>query len=143
MCHSLCEFLLQRSVIQMTRAELLKVAQEIIRNPIEEYADSSGHGLIFTGIYEKRPMSVFLTNSKAIIAIAYNRVCYFTNGTDRQIAPRLRNFYEERNCNTRVYLYSEAKKSFTDDYGTESDSIARRISQHLDYSDVIPIPYRA
>lgn len=127
----------------MRRTELLEVASKIVEHSVESYIDAGGRGTIYTGLYCKRPMSVFLTNSNAIIAIAYNRVCYFVNGTDHKTAQRLRNFYEERNCNTKVYLYSEVNKSFEDDDGTEGDFTSRRISQHLDYSDVIPISYRA
>lgn len=127
----------------MTRTQLLKVAWQIISNPVEKYADRAGYGDIYTGLYMKRPMSVFLTNDENIIAVSYNKVCYFINGTDRKTAPRVVSFCDEHSCKERVYLYPEAKKILTDEDGNIDNPTDRRISHHFDYSDVIPIKYQA
>lgn len=127
----------------MTRTELIKLVDSIIKNPIDEYTDKSGLGYISTGLYMKRPMSVFLDNSNNIIAVSYNKVCYFIEGTNAKTAANLRSFVEDHNCTQKVYLYPEAHKILTDEDGTIDSTIDRRISKHLDYSDVIPIPYQA
>lgn len=127
----------------MTRTQLLEVANQIIKNSVDTYEDNAKRGTIYTGIYNKRPMCVFVSKTQTILCITYNKVAYFTNGTDKRTAPRLRSFCDDHDCDTRVYLYPEAKRLLSDMEGVVDSPIDKRISHHFDYNDLIPIQYKA
>lgn len=125
----------------MTRTELLKIGRLVATVPVDAYKTPDGQGFIYTSVYLKRPINVYISSDNSILAIAYNRVCYYLNPSDRLTAPKLRAFYEDHNCCTKVFLYAEAKRLFCDEDGENDNSIDKRIAHALDYADMIPIPY--
>lgn len=125
----------------MTRTELLEIGRLAATVHVDAYKIPDGQGFIYTSVYLKRPINVYIAVDNTILAIAYNRVCYYLNPTGRLTAPKLRAFYEEHNCCTKVFLYSEAKRLFCDEDGENDNSADKRIAHALDYADMIPIPY--
>lgn len=125
----------------MTRTELVHIAMRIVKNPLDTYKDAQGKGTIYTGLYLKRSMSVFVTNKSRVIAVSYCGVCYFVNSTDRKTAPRMRSFCDEHDVKQKVYLYPEAERLLADADGIVNDPVSRKISGIHDYEDVIPIPF--
>ena len=120
----------------MKKRQLLKIAQYIVKSPLETYKDE--RYTTFTGIYRKRPMCVCVNNYSTIIAISYNRVLYKPCQADRRTASLMKRFYYEHNCVCQVQLYSEASYLFRDYIGVVRSYPETQID---DYSDVIPIPY--
>lgn len=120
----------------MKKQQLLKVAQSIIRSPLESYKGE--RYTTYTGLYRKRPMCVCVNNYSTIIAISYNRVLYKPNQADRRTAQIMKRFYFEHNCVCQVQLYSAASYLFRDNIGVVNSYPETQIE---DYSDVIPIPY--
>jgi hypothetical protein len=127
----------------MTRTQLLEVATQIVEHSVDSYRDAGDRGTIYTGLYRKRPMNVFVSRSQFIVCVAYNKVAYFVEGTDRRTSHRLRTFCCDHDCQTRVFLYPESKRLLSDDEGDIDDPVDKRISKHFDYNDLIPIPYKA
>lgn len=105
------------------------------------YADPANKGIIYTGLYRKRTISVFVTTNDVIAACTYNSVCYHINPVDLRTAARIRYYEQDRKTKTKVYLYNTSAYLFTDPYGPNAQAEDMSISKHMDYADVIPIPY--
>ncbi|MBR0340955.1 MAG: hypothetical protein IJH64_01625 [Oscillospiraceae bacterium] len=125
----------------MTRTQLISVCNRIIRNHLDMYADSSKKGIIYTGLYRKRTISVFADTSDIVLACTYNGVCYHISQVDLRMSARIRYYALDRNTKTNVFLYKTAKYLYSDNYGHETRAEDMSISKHMDYADVIPIPY--
>lgn len=125
----------------MTRTELISVCNRIIRNHLDMYADPANKGVIYTGLYRKRTMSVFVTMNDVIAACTYNSVCYHISPVDLRIAARIRYYEQDRKTKTKVFLYNTANYLYSDTYGQNAQAEDMSISKHMDFSDVIPIPF--
>lgn len=123
----------------MTRTQLIKVADRISSNPKDSYPfvyDS----VVKTGLYMRKPMFLLFDSKKALLAICYNHVCYFTFKLSPEQATICMYFYEDRNCDTKVFLYPY-RYLFRDEQGVFDDKIEKAICHRTDYDRVIPIPF--
>lgn len=122
----------------MTRTDLLAIANQIVKSPIDVYDDATGKATIYTGLYHKRPIGIFVSSHR-IVAICYNKVMYFINQSSKRTQGSLTAFYNDRNCTTKVFLYPNSAYLYKDPTGCVSDTEEKKIAYETDYSNVIPI----
>ena len=121
----------------MTRTQLLYLAIRVIEE--SQYQDDvQGLGTIYISEFNGKTISVCRGKSNTILALAYDKVCYFINPCDLRTAQKLRAFVADNSVTTRVFLYPKARALFVDEDGPMDDRTVMAISRESDYRDVIP-----
>lgn len=87
----------------------------------------------------KKPMFIVFDIDNNILALSYNHVCYFLTQLSASQAKITYHFYNDRNCDTKVFLYPY-RYMFRDSDGIYDDANDKRFAKHCDYANLIPIP---
>lgn len=126
----------------MTRTYLVKLANQIISNPIKSFTDPSYFGIMHISKFKNKEIVVLADIDGVAVAVVYNKTLYCLVPVGYKGAGAIKSVYELYKCKTKVYLYPNSRNMlFRDEYGEFCSYKLANLSFKIDYSDCIPMPY--